>query len=469
LPAPAARDRPEGISAWDEHESERLRPVRERLRSTGIRLGIGDFAEALDADPVPACVVKSPGIAPDAPLMAAAARRGIPVLDELEVGWRIAAAPVIAVTGTNGKSTVSHLVGRCLAAAGQDTVVTGNFDQGVPYSGIEDPVGGWAVCEVSSFQLAACPAFMPNIAVLTNFTRDHLRRHGGWELYAACKRRMFVRGDRCAGLAVLNTDDRLGRELATDIAARGGQVISYGTGAGADYRVTAKAWSLCSGEIEIHGPDGSITIGSRLPGPHNALNLAAALAVADAIGLARGLALEALSVAPGVPGRFERIEEGQDFDAVVDFAHTPDAARNALETAREVVRRRGTRLIVVMGVAGQADPGKRPEMGRAATEVADLAILTTTSTAGEPPESIVGGLLSGARPRPGGRLAVEPDRRSAIAAGVRAARPGDVVLMTGQGPLGRLVTTEHGDEVPYDEREALRAALRARRPSPSRQ
>jgi UDP-N-acetylmuramoyl-L-alanyl-D-glutamate--2,6-diaminopimelate ligase len=450
---------PQAISACDEHQIEQLRHVRERLRADGIRIAIGDLAAALDADPVPACVVKSPGIHPDAALVGAAERRGIPVLDELEVGWRLARAPVIGITGTSGKSTVAHLVGRCLEAAGLETVVTGNFDQGAPYSRVDDPVEGWTVCEVSSYQLAGCPAFLPEIGVFTNLTRDHLRRHGGWHRYAACKRRMFVRGDRCVGAAVLNTDDPFGRELATEVAARGGRVISYGTGPVADYRVKAKGWTMRSGEGEIRGPDDSVAVESRLPGSHNALNLAAALAVADAIGIARDAALGALATAPGLPGRFERIDEGQGFEAVVDFAHSPDAARKVLETAREVARRRQTRLIVAMGAAGQMDPGKRAAMGRTATDLADVAIFTASSTWGEPATSIMAGLLEGARTRPGTDLMVEPDRRKAIALAVDAAKHGDVLLLLGRGPLQLLVGTDDGDGVPFDDREVLREAL----------
>jgi UDP-N-acetylmuramoyl-L-alanyl-D-glutamate--2,6-diaminopimelate ligase len=448
------------VAVWDEHEPDRLAATREGLRAIGVRVWIGDIPGPLAAEPAPLCLVKSPGFFLDHPLIAAARERGVMVLDETELGWRLGSSPAIGVTGTNGKSTVAHLVACCLRAAGQPALVTGNFEQGTPYSLIDGPSGGWVVCEASSAGLEASPAFLPEAAVLTNLTRDHLHRHGDMEAYGNCKRMMFVRGESCAPLAVLNADDSFGRRLAAEVSGRGGSVVTYGSQPGAAYRVEAVRWDARFGSMEIETPGGVVSIESRLPGPHNALNVTAALALSDGLGLEREPVLDALSTTRGVPGRFEAIEEGQRFDAIVDLAHTPDAIRATLLTARRILRDRPRgRLVVVASSAAGCDPGKRPAMGEAVSELADVSIITTSHTRGESSQSLIEQMLRGARRDAGGRVETEPVRRRAIRRAVELAGPDDMILVLGRGAMERLEITAQGDGPAFDDREVLRGAL----------
>jgi UDP-N-acetylmuramoyl-L-alanyl-D-glutamate--2,6-diaminopimelate ligase len=452
---------PAQVAVWDEHEPSRLAEARESLRATGVRVWIGEIPGPLAAEPAPRSLVKSPGFLLDHPLIAAARERGVTVLDEMELGWRLGSAPVIGVTGTNGKSTVTHLAARCLRAAGLPSISTGNFEQGAPYSVIDDPSRGWVVCEASSAGLEASPAFLPQAAVLTNLTHDHLHRHGDMESYGNSKRRMFVRGESCVPLAVLNADDPLGRRLATEVSDRGGSVVTYGRGPGAGYRVRAVRWDIRRESLEIEAPGGVVWIESGLPGRHNALNVTAALALSDALGLEREPVLEALSTTHGVPGRFEAVEEGQPFDAIVDLGHTPDAVRNVMETARMILRSRGNgRLLAVVSSAAGADPSKRPAMGEAAGALADVVILTAGNTRGEPTAAIVGPLLRGASRGGRARVETEENRRTAIERAVGLAGPRDIVLVLGRGQMRRLEVTRERDGPPFDDREVLRRALR---------
>src|SRR5262249_27159680 len=167
-------------------------------------------------------------------------------------------------------------------------VVAGNVDadRGSPMSAVSEH-DGWVVAEVSSYQAEGCPEFLPAAAVLTNLTEDHLRRHGSMGAYAAAKRRVFVRGDRCVELAILNSDDGFGAQLASEVRERGGRTLTYGFGSDPDYRVSALGSELRRGRIGVDTPDGAVEIESRLPGAHNAANLVAALALADGLSLDR--------------------------------------------------------------------------------------------------------------------------------------------------------------------------------------
>ena len=286
--------------------------------------------------------IKSPGIGLDHPLLEAARGKGILVIDELELGWRLSTSPVVAVTGTNGKSTTVALVEAALRAGGRRPTVAGNVeaDQGVPLSAVPPDHDGWVVAEVSSYQAEGSPEFLPSAAVLTNLTEDHLRRHGSMTEYAAAKRRVFVRGDRSVELAVLNADDAFGASLAVEVSERGGRVLTYGFNGARDYRLSSLRSTLLEGLVGVDTPSGQVRIETGLPGPHNAANVAAALALADGLGLAREPTLAALASAPPVPGRFEPIELSRPFDVIVDFAHSPDGVRQVLRTARELVAER---------------------------------------------------------------------------------------------------------------------------------
>jgi UDP-N-acetylmuramoyl-L-alanyl-D-glutamate--2,6-diaminopimelate ligase len=443
----AARLGPDAVFAADDHATEATRATAERLRALGVAVALGPRP----ADwPRPTAIVRSPGIELDAPSLAI----GVPVIDELELGWRLSGERVVGVTGTNGKGTTSWLLAHTLPAAGLPATLCGNFELGDPFSAASVDPGGAFVVEVSSFQLEATDSLLPEVAVLTNLGDDHRDRHGPPETYGPLKRRMFVRGDRVAPVAVLAADDGFARGLAVELRDRGGRVITFGCAADADYRIVERRSELGLSEVTIAAPGGEIALRTSLPGLHNARNAVGALAAAEALGAEREACVAALARAPGVPGRFESIDVGQPFTACVDYAHNPDGYRAVLPAARELTR---GRLRVLIGAMGGMDPHKRPEMGRLAATLADHVVLSNADDrGGESRERRMGQLLEGARDGDAEIVPV-PDRRQAIATLVGAAEPGDVVLVLGRGARGHPLWD--GGE-PFDDRDELRAALR---------
>jgi UDP-N-acetylmuramoyl-L-alanyl-D-glutamate--2,6-diaminopimelate ligase len=366
------------------------------------------------------------------------------------------------VTGTDGKSTTATLVVSALRAAGANPLMAGNVDgfrRSPPMSGVPDDHDGWIVTEVSSYQAEGCPAFLPSAAVLTNLSHAHLGRHGSMASYAAAKRRLFVRGEAATPLAVLSADDAFGRRLAAEVRERGGHVLTFGVAADADFRIARCSSVLRGATVEIDARGERIELDARLPGTHNAANMAAALALAEGLGVDRKLTLTALETTDPVPGRFEPIDEGQLFDVVVDFAHTPAAVERTLEMARELVERRRGRVITVMGKVGGATPSYRTEIGRAARSGSDHVIICSSSLRGEPPLLEVAGIAAGARQGEGGEVEVVLDRRKAISRALSLARPGDLVAVLGRGGRRRMTYDTKGPTGIFDDREVTRELL----------
>jgi len=452
----------EHVLAWDGASDGRVRGIARRLRRRGIdvRLG-GDGLSALDAAGPGATVIKSPGIDPDIPVLRGARARGLDVLDELELGWRLTRRPIVGVTGTNGKSTTSKLLLTVLAAAGHKAQLAGNTDFGLPLSAATAGAEDWVVCEVSSFQLQTTPAFLPDIAVFTNLTPEHLARHGSMERYGAVKHSMFVRGERGASIAIVNLDDPFGRRLARDVARVGGRVLSYGFAADADVRIERAEWDMREVRLGVGTPDGPVELTTRLPGRYNASNVAAAFAVGHSFGLSAARIAEALDGAAPPPGRWEILTEHERFDVIVDFAHNPDGIRQLLETARAAIDARdGAALRTVLGATGARHPEKAREMGGMARALSDHLILTTGTLTGDPddPRLIRLGELRRAATS-GGALEVVLDRRAAIERAIMAAQPGDVVAVLGIGALSHLVLDASGTTCPFDDRQAVRDSL----------
>jgi UDP-N-acetylmuramoyl-L-alanyl-D-glutamate--2,6-diaminopimelate ligase len=405
--------------------------------------------------------IKSPGIGLDHPLLEAARGKGILVIDELELGWRLSTSPVVAVTGTNGKSTTVALVEAALRAGGRRPTVAGNVeaDQGVPLSAVPPDHDGWVVAEVSSYQAEGSPEFLPSAAVLTNLTEDHLRRHGSMAEYAAAKRRVFVRGDRSVELAVLNADDAFGASLAAEVSERGGRVLTYGFNGARDYRLSSLRSTLREGLVGVDTPSGQVRIETGLPGPHNAANVAAALALADGLGLAREPTLAALAAAPPVPGRFEPIELSRPFDVIVDFAHSPDGVRQVLRTARELVAERKGRVIVVTASVARTHRATSEALGRELRDGSDHLILTAMSSGSAPRMVALEGVLAGARESDSEGLKVILDRRAAIARALDMAGPGDLVAILGRGSDTRVAFDRRGGSGSFDDRQVVRELL----------
>jgi UDP-N-acetylmuramoyl-L-alanyl-D-glutamate--2,6-diaminopimelate ligase len=452
------------VSAWDAAPDGEVRVKAARWRARGLKVTLGgDGTDALAAAGPSATIVKSPGIDMDVPLLRAAAEQGVEVLDELELGWRVAATPVVAVTGTNGKSTTCTLIASVLAAAGRRAQRVGNTELGPPLSAA-DPEAA-IVCEVSSFQLQAAPTFLPHVAVFTNLSLEHLPRHRTMEAYGDAKQLMFVRGNRTCGTAVVNADDARGRRIIVAVRSAGGHALCYGFSSNADVRVLDARWTMREAETTIQVDGNVTTLRSRLPGRHNALNIAAAFAYGRAAGLSKEAAVAGVASAVAPPGRCELVDEGQPFDVVVDYAHTPDGVAQFLGAARAVTLARGTMLRTVFGAVGLPDPPKARGCGQAAANLSDHLILTTGTAPRSHRIQRMGELRDAAQS--GGTVELVLDRRRAIERAVAAARPGDIVAILGLGALQRLILDAAGTTCHFDDRETAREALRSGGPCAS--
>jgi len=377
---------------------------------------------------------------------------------------------VVGITGTNGKTTTAFLVREVLEAAGIQTGLLGTVKRVV--GGAEEPVErttpeaidlqadfarmlaeGDRACamEVSSHALELGRASGIKFAcrVFTNLTQDHLDFHSDMEAYYLAKRRLFDE----PGPAVVNLDDPYGRRLAEEL----GDATTYGVEAeAADYRARDVTFDVAGAAFAVDTPDGTLELTTRLPGLFNVQNVLAALAAARTLGVEPDMAVEGLAAAGRVPGRFEPVEEGQDFGLLVDYAHTPDSLENVLRAARGISR---GRLHVVFGAGGDRDRGKRPLMGEVAARLADRVIVTSDNPRSEDPESIVDQVMEGTSDGP--EVEREPDRRRAIARAIGTAEPGDVVVLAGKGhEQGQ--EFEGGRKEPFDDITVAREALRAR-------
>jgi UDP-N-acetylmuramoylalanine-D-glutamate ligase len=313
----------DAVFGWDANNSNGIRRTAAHWRARGVKVLLGgNGTDALRAAGPSSTIIKSPGISMDVPLLQAAAEQGLNVIDELEVGWRVAAEPVIAVTGTNGKSTTCALIGSILFAAGRTAQQVGNTQFGPPLSRARS--GALIVCEVSSFQLESAPTFLPEIAVFTNLTPEHLPRHGTMNAYGDTKQIMFVRKRRTCGLAIINADDARGRQILAAVQDCGGRALTYGFSPDADVRIFEAKWTMREANTSVLINNRVVGIPSKLPGRHNALNIAAACAFGVGSGIKHDVIVAGLGDAAAVPGRFELIDENQPFDVVIDFAHNPD-------------------------------------------------------------------------------------------------------------------------------------------------
>jgi UDP-N-acetylmuramoyl-L-alanyl-D-glutamate--2,6-diaminopimelate ligase len=373
---------------------------------------------------------------------------------------------VIGVTGTNGKTTTAFLVRHLLEAGGRQTGLLGTVKRVV--GGVEEEVerttpeaidlqatframldGGDRACamEVSShaLELGRVAGIRFACRIFTNLTQDHLDFHETMEAYFAAKRRLF----EDAGLSVVNVDDEYGRRIAAEV-----ECVTFGVEREADYRARDVEFDLMGSRFVCETPHGELELSSPLPGLFNVQNVLGAVAAARSVGVAGEAIAAAMPSFGRVPGRFEPVDEGQDFGVLVDYAHTPEALENVLAAAREVTR---GRLHVVFGAGGDRDRGKRPLMGEAARRLADRVLVTSDNPRSEEPEAIVDAIMEGAGPE----AERETDRRRAIARAIETAGPGDVVVIAGKGhEQGQ--EFENGRKEPFDDVTAARAALRAR-------
>jgi UDP-N-acetylmuramoyl-L-alanyl-D-glutamate--2,6-diaminopimelate ligase len=299
-----------------------------------------------------------------------------------------------------------------------------------------------------------------DVAVFTNLTQDHLDFHVTMDAYREAKRRLFVllaAGAKPGRTAVVNADDPSGVSMVTGLPL---PALTYGIRSRAD--VYPARWSSGAEGIRmsVRTPAGQMDIASPLVGEHNVMNLLAAAGVGVALGIAPDTLGRALGSVESVPGRFERVEAGQPFLVIVDYAHTPDALERTLETAQKL-RAPGGRLGVVFGCGGDRDRGKRPLMGAIAARLGDHVWITSDNPRTESPEAIIADIVAGI---PGGptldRHETLPDRKSAIQGALAWARAGDIVVIAGKG---HEIYQVIGSEVlPFDDRAQALAALAGR-------
>jgi UDP-N-acetylmuramoyl-L-alanyl-D-glutamate--2,6-diaminopimelate ligase len=388
---------------------------------------------------------------------------------------------VTGITGTNGKSTTAFLLESILTAEGRKSALIGTIEYHVagrvypaPHTTPEalelarlfnEALGSGAseaVMEVSSHALAQQRVFgVPfDVAVFTNLTRDHLDFHKTMDDYFAAKRALFEGvGTDPPRVAVTNLDDEYGAKLAQFSRKRGSLVFTYGWQRG-DFHCERADITPRGTRLDLVTPEEKLAVFSPLIGRVNVYNMLAAAAAGyarkcDARAIVRGI--ESLT---HVPGRFERVDCGQPFTVVVDYAHTDDALRNLTALAREFVTRDGNhaRVITLFGCGGDRDRAKRPMMGEAAGRGSDFVVLTSDNPRSEDPLAIINDAVVGLQ-KTGTKYTIEPDRRKAITAAIREARPGDIVLLAGKGHE-KVQTTRDGAS-PFDDVAVAREELRA--------
>ncbi len=403
------------------------------------------------------------------------------------------ALQLIGVTGTNGKTTTSYLLESILSAAGHRVGLFGTIEyhtasgvQPAPnttpesldlqrfLAELRDAGATWAIMEVSSHGLFfdrvyGCPFAA---ALFTNLAGDHLDFHQTMENYFEAKKRLFLGcGADPPRLAVLNADDQRADDLK---AVSRGKVVLYGLER-AEGTVTVSRPRLTASGIEftLMTPEGSVGVQSPLVGRSNLYNLLAAGATAYGLGLPLDTIATGIRALERVPGRFERVDAGQPFSVVVDFAHTDLAFTNLLHSARELTSgppagagspAGAGRVIIVFGSGGDRDRTKRPVLGEIAGRLADLVIVTTDNPRSEDPLNIINDIVVGVQ-KAGGNYLIEADRERAFERAFAEARPGDIVLLAGKGHQDTQIFRDRTE--PWNDAEVARRLLAARRSSRS--
>ncbi len=382
----------------------------------------------------------------------------------------------IGITGTSGKTTTAYLVEGGLRTA-KSTGLIGTVEMRIGDERIKSERttpeatdlqalfavmrerGTEAVAmEVSSHALVLgrVDACVFDIAVFTNLSPEHMEFHAGMEDYFQAKAQLFT--PERSRLGVVNVDDEYGRRLANEATV---PVVTYSAEGhpDADWRADEVEVGSLDSTFTVFGPKGErIAAKSPLAGPFNVANTLAAIVALAAAGLDAQAAADGVAAVPGVPGRLERVDEGQPYFAVVDYAHKTDAVESVLRALRKVTE---GKVHAVLGCGGDRDTTKREPMGAAVARFADTAVLTSDNPRSEDPLAILATMLQGAASVPAherGEVQVFEDRAAAIAAAVARARPGDTVLVAGKGH-------EQGQDIagvvrPFDDRQVLREAIR---------
>ena len=387
-----------------------------------------------------------------------------------------AALKLAAVTGTKGKTTTVWLIDSILERAGLASCLAGTIEmriRGERFASVHttpeapdiDRFFHQAIergcthgsLEVSSHALALKRVYGAKFTtgVFTNLSHDHLDFHGSMETYYQAKKMLFTpeNGNEIE-TAIINTDDSFGRRLAGEIKT---PVITFGFNSSADIHAADWRSRLDGTDLVLDTPEGEIAFHSRLVGRTNAYNIMAATGAALGLGLTVEQIRAGVEALSGVPGRMERVDGGQDFLVVVDYAHTPASLENLLETAKQLPHRK---LIAVFGCGGDRDRAKRPVMGEIAARISDIAIVTSDNPRFEDPEAIIREIEPGLK-EGSAECGINPDRRSAIQEAISMAGKDDIVIIAGKGHETYQIV---GDErLPFDDREIALKQLGVRR------
>ncbi|MFB0618722.1 UDP-N-acetylmuramoyl-L-alanyl-D-glutamate--2,6-diaminopimelate ligase [Streptomyces sp. AGS-58] len=474
--APAGSAEVTGIT----HDSRAVRPGDLYAALPGARLHGADFAAQ-------AAGLGAVAVLTDPTGAERASATGLPVLvvDDPRARMGELAATIygrpgrdllqIGITGTSGKTTTAYLVEGGLKTA-RSTGLIGTVEMRIGQERIKserttpeatDLQALFAVMrergveavamEVSSHALVLgrVDGCVFDIAVFTNLSPEHMEFHSGMEDYFQAKAQLFT--PRRSRLGVVNTDDEYGRRLA---AEAGVPVVTFSAEGhpDADWRAQDVQVGPMDSTFTVLGPNGErVQARSPLPGPFNVANTLAAVVALAAAGLDPQTAADGIAAVPGVPGRLERVDAGQPYLAVVDYAHKTDAVESVLKALRKVTK---GRLHVVLGCGGDRDRTKRAPMGAAVARLADTAVLTSDNPRSEDPLAILATMLQGAASVPAherGEVLLFEDRAAAVAAAVGRAQAGDTVLVAGKGH-------EQGQDIagvirPFDDRQVLREAI----------
>ncbi len=368
-------------------------------------------------------------------------------LAQASMGWPCRKLTIAGVTGTNGKTTIIHLLRHILDLAGMKTAMIGTVsyetiahrtpartttpgavELAEMMAEIVEAGGTHLVMEASSHALdqRRTEGIDFDVAVFTNLSGDHLDYHGSMENYLAAKRRLFETLGPDAR-AVLNRDEDYSEQMASAVSAK---IVWYGLSNASDVSGRIDNIDITGSSFLLRIAGGERDVQTGLIGRHNVYNCLAAAAAAGAMGVEMKTIVEALGQVSFVPGRLQRIEAGAPFDVLVDYAHTDDALDKVLSALRPVTT---GKLIVVFGCGGDRDRSKRPRMANAAERWADTVIVTSDNPRNEEPTAIIDEIMTGFSTSGREKVITEPDRRSAIAEAISIARAGDVVLIAGKG------------------------------------
>lgn len=441
-----------------------------RFISEAIERGATAIMAEGPSDPIDPAFRK--GDRPLAYIQVADARQALAHLSSYFYGNPTDGLRLIGVTGTNGKTTTAFLIQALLKTAGFKTGLIGTvrFDLGnavrpathttpgalelqALFSEMRGGGATHVVMEISSHALdqGRVEGCWFDAAIFTNLTQDHLDYHGTLEAYFAAKRKLFDQ----TGRTLVNLDDPWGRRIREEIP---GRCWGYGIAERGEFYPTSIEIGPEGIKMAVESPLGEMKIHSPLVGRYNAYNLLAAIGAGAALGLSKESIVSGVAAMSGVPGRFEKIDVGQPFLVIVDYAHTEDALDRLLQAVSDLQPRR---IITLFGCGGDRDRGKRPKMGAVSARHSDVTVLTSDNPRSEPPVTIIQEIEAGLRSAdPSAPYEIFPNRREAIEHAIDLAEAGDAVVIAGKGHEDYQIIGS--ERLPFDDREVARIALTAR-------